>query len=187
MKCRASSCLIGISEDKCSNSKCSPPPLCFPQLLLLNITSYVMTLWSAWVSCPGCVSPHFCTGRLLFGFLSAVSSPGWKSPTPCVCLHRRCASSLWIILMVFLWTCYNRSMSLYWGLQSWTQYSWRRTTSLSLLVMLLLMEPRIRLAVWGAGACYRVMLSFTSTNTPESFLSELLSVHCLPSLYLCLG
>ncbi|KAK4831169.1 hypothetical protein QYF61_015639 [Mycteria americana] len=53
--------------------------------------------------------------------------------------------------------------------------------------MLLLMQPRIRLAFWAAHAHYQVMLSFSSTNTPKSFSSGLLSIHSLPSLYLCLG
>ena len=56
-----------------------------------------------------------------------------------------------------------------------------------LLVTLLLMQPRIRLAFWPAGVHCRVTLSFSSANTPKSFSAGLLSVHSLPSLYLCLG
>ena len=38
----------------------------------------------------------------------------------------------------------------------------------------------------GSAHC-QVMLSFSSTNNPKSFSSGLLSIHVLPSLYLCLG
>ncbi|KAK4813652.1 hypothetical protein QYF61_014951 [Mycteria americana] len=56
-----------------------------------------------------------------------------------------------------------------------------------LLVTLLLMRPRRRLAFWAASTRCQVMLSFTSANTPESFSAGLLSLHSPPSLYLCLG
>ena len=52
--------------------------------------------------------------------------------------------------------------------------------------MLLLMQPRIRLAFWAASAHCPVLLS-SSASTPKSFSSGLLSIHSLPSLYLCLG
>ncbi|KAK4829612.1 hypothetical protein QYF61_005739 [Mycteria americana] len=43
------------------------------------------------------------------------------------------------------------------------------------------------LAFWAASSHCRIMLSFSSTNTPKSFSSGLLSIHSLPSLHLCLG
>ncbi|KAK4812205.1 hypothetical protein QYF61_009097 [Mycteria americana] len=49
------------------------------------------------------------------------------------------------------------------------------------------LQPRIRLAFWAADAHCWVMLSFSSTSTPKSFSLGLLSIHSLPSLYLCLG
>jgi len=96
-----------------------------------------------------------------------------------------------------LWPHSNRSISFVcWGLQSWTQGSWwaltraeqrGRVPSLDLLATMLLMQPRVWLAFWAASAHCRVMLSFSSTSTPKSFSSGLLSVHPAPSLYLCLG
>ena len=84
-----------------------------------------------------------------------------------------------------------------WGLQSWTHYSrrgltrveWRgRITSFNMLITLLLMQYRIKLAFWAMGANWWMMLSFSSTSTPKSFSSAgLLSIHSLPSLYLCSG
>ena len=49
------------------------------------------------------------------------------------------------------------------------------------------MQPRIRLPFWAASAHCQLMLSFSSTSTPKSFSSGLLSSHSPPSLYLCLG
>jgi len=42
------------------------------------------------------------------------------------------------------------------------------------------------LAFWAASTYCRVMLSFSSTSTPNSFFLGMLSIHSLPSLYLCL-
>jgi len=64
-----------------------------------------------------------------------------------------------------------------WGLQSWTQDSrWGltrveqrgRITSLNLLAMLLLMQPRIWLAFWAASTQCRLVSGFSSTSTPPS-------------------
>lgn len=71
---------------------------------------------------------------------------------------------LQITLVAFLWTLSNKCMSiLCWGLQSCTQHSrWAlhsqssvegRTTSLNLLVMFLLMQPRIHLIFWAVSTC----------------------------------
>jgi len=49
------------------------------------------------------------------------------------------------------------------------------------------MQPRVRLAFLAASAHCQLMLSFLSTSTAKSFSSGLLSIHSLPSLYLCLG
>ena len=62
-----------------------------------------------------------------------------------------------------------------------------RIPSLDLLALLLLMQPRIRLAVWAVNAQCQVMLNLLSTSTPKSSFSGLLSIHSPPSLYLCLG
>jgi len=70
-----------------------------------------------------------------------------------------------------------------WGLKK-VEYR-GRIPSLDLLATLLLMKPRIRLAFWAASAHCRLMLSFSSTSTPKSFSSGLLSSHSSPSLYLC--
>ena len=51
--------------------------------------------------------------------------------------------------------------------------------------MLFLMQPRIWLAFWAVSTHFWVMLSFSSTSTPKSFSSELLSILSPPSLYLC--
>jgi len=58
-----------------------------------------------------------------------------------------------------------------------------RITSLALLVMLFLMQPRIQLAFWAASTHCLVTLSFSSTSTPKSFSSGLLSIPSSPSLY----
>jgi len=49
------------------------------------------------------------------------------------------------------------------------------------------MQPRIWLACWTASVHCQVMFSFSSTNTPKSFSSWLLSIRSPSSLYLCLG
>ena len=80
------------------------------------------------------------------------------------------------------------------GLQSWTQDStWGltsaeqrgRITSLDLLAMLLLIQPRIQLPFWVARPHCHVMLSFLSTSTPKSFSSGLLPILSVSCLYLC--
>ena len=98
-----------------------------------------------------------------------------------------------IISVALLWTCSNRCMSfLCWELQRWMQDStWGltraeqrdRITSLYLLAMLLLMQPRIQLTFWTASTHCWVMSSFSSTSPPKSFLSGLLSTPSSPSLY----
>ena len=57
---RAPSRVVITWEDKCYNSE---PPLSsfFPRLYMLSVTSYsvgYISLWSAGVSCPGCVPPQ---------------------------------------------------------------------------------------------------------------------------------
>ena len=52
--------------------------------------------------------------------------------------------------------------------------------------MVLLVQPRIQLAFWAVSTHCQVMLSFLLTDTHKSFLAVLLSIHYLPSLYLCL-
>ena len=51
-----------------------------------------------------------------------------------------------------------------------------RITSLALLATLLGMQPRIQLAFRAVSAHCWVMLSFSSTSTPNSFLAWLLSI-----------
>ena len=53
--------------------------------------------------------------------------------------------------------------------------------------MLLLMQPRIQLAVWAVSAHCQVVLSFLSTSSLKCCSSSLLSIPSSPSLYLCLG
>ena len=50
-----------------------------------------------------------------------------------------------------------------------------------------LMQPRTQLAFWAASAHYRLMSSFSSTGTPKSFSTELLSGRSSPSSYKYLG
>jgi len=52
-----------------------------------------------------------------------------------------------------------------------------------LLGILLLIQPRVRLAFWAESALF--ILSFSSTDTPKSF-SRMPSMHSLTSLYQCL-
>lgn len=90
----------------------------------------------------------------------------------------------------FLWSLFNRSMSLCWESQSWMQHSrlgeqGDRIPSLALLLMLLWMQHRIWLAFWDVRAHGHVMLKFLSTNIPKC--SGLHSIHFVLSLYLCLG
>ena len=61
-----------------------------------------------------------------------------------------------------------------------------RIPSLDLMPTLLVMQPRIQLAFWAASAHWWLMSGFSSTSTAKSFLAGLLSIHSLPSLYLCL-
>jgi len=81
------------------------------------------------------------------------------------------------------------------GAQNWTQYCrWGptraeqrgRITSLNLLVVILLMQPRVQLAFWAASTHCQLTLSLSSTGTPKSFFSEMLSSHYLSNTYLCL-
>lgn len=62
-----------------------------------------------------------------------------------------------------------------------------RFTSLALLVVLLLMQPRMQLAFWAVSTHWQPVPSYASTSTPKSFFAGLLSNNSLPSLYLCLG
>lgn len=62
-----------------------------------------------------------------------------------------------------------------------------RITSPNLLAKLPLMQPRIHLAFWARSACCQLMFNLSSTKTPKSSSSGLLSIYSLPSLYLCLG
>ncbi|KAK4824302.1 hypothetical protein QYF61_013047, partial [Mycteria americana] len=79
----------------------------------------------------------------------------------------RCFSPLTIFVVLF-WTCSNRSMSfLYWGPQNHMQYS---------------IQPRIRLAFWAASTHCGLTSNFSSTSTPKSFCTGLLSIHSFPSL-----
>ena len=89
-----------------------------------------------------------------------------------------------------------QQVDLFPGLQSWTQDSRLgltraeqrgRITSPDLLAILLLMQPRIWLAFWAVSTHCWVMMSFSSTSTPKSFSSRLLSIHSPLSLHLCLG
>jgi len=72
-----------------------------------------------------------------------------------------------------------------WGLTRVEQRG--RIPSLDLLATLLLMQPKTQLAFWAASTHCRVLLSSSSTMTPKSSSSGLLSIHSLPSLYLRLG
>jgi len=64
-----------------------------------------------------------------------------------------------------------------WG---FTRAEWKgRITSLYLLAILLLMQPSVQLAFWTESTCCQLLSSFSSTNTPKSFLEGLLSI---PSL-----
>ncbi|KAK4822236.1 hypothetical protein QYF61_011877 [Mycteria americana] len=49
------------------------------------------------------------------------------------------------------------------------------------------LQPKIRLTFWAASTHCWLTSSFLSISTPKSFSSGLLSIHCPPSLYLCLG
>jgi len=62
-----------------------------------------------------------------------------------------------------------------------------RIISLNLLVTLLLMQPGIWLAFWVLSAQCWFVLNLSSTHTPKSFSSGLVSSHSPPSLYRCLG
>jgi len=83
--------------------------------------------------------------------------------------------------MAHLQTCCNRSMS-YIGVpelnvaevpQEWSITSRVNHLSLDPVTMLLLMQPRMWLIFWVAGAQCQLMLSFSLTNTSKSFLSAL--------------
>ena len=56
--------------------------------------------------------------------------------------------------------------------------AWERgsTTSLDLLAMLLVMQPRTRLAFWAASAHGQLMSHLSPTSTPKSFFTRLLSI-----------
>jgi len=97
--------------------------------------------------------------------------------------------------VAFLWTCCNNSMSfLCWWPQNRhctpdeiSQEQRGRIISLDLLVTHILMQLGIWLAFWAASTHCQLTLSFSSTNTPKSFSSGLLSSHSPLKLYLCLG
>lgn len=99
------------------------------------------------------LSPSFLSP--LEGCCNVSPEPG-SQPQPSACLHRRGASSPFIIFVALLWTYSNRSMSfLCWGPQNWVQHSrWGLTRaeqrdsipSFPLLAVLLLMQPRMQLA-----------------------------------------
>jgi len=61
-----------------------------------------------------------------------------------------------------------------------------RITSLDLLATLLLMQPKIWWIFWAASTHCQLMASFSSTSTPKSFSSGLLSIpsSALPVLIL---
>lgn len=61
-----------------------------------------------------------------------------------------------------------------------------RVTSHAQLLTLLLMLPRSHLALWAASAHHWLLLSFL-TKTLKSFSPELILIHSLARLYLCLG
>uniref|UniRef100_A0A8D0FDG9 ABC-type glutathione-S-conjugate transporter n=1 Tax=Strix occidentalis caurina TaxID=311401 RepID=A0A8D0FDG9_STROC len=62
-----------------------------------------------------------------------------------------------------------------------------RIPSLALLATLLLMQPRTWLAFWAVSTHCWLIVSFPSTNTPKSSSAGMLSIHSLPSLYLCMS
>jgi len=128
-------CLSGIS----CVSICAHCLLCFQWAPLRRV-------WLRLLYSPHQVFMH--TGKIPLSLLfSRLNSPSTLS----FCLYVRCSKPS-VILMALSWPCPNMSMSLlYWGAQSWTQYSrcltsaeWRgRITSLDLLAALLLMQPRM--------------------------------------------
>ena len=121
------------------------------------------------------------------GLLEAFSSPGWRAPTLSA---YPCREGFLVLFVSLLWTGSNSSeFFLCWRLSSpgrLSQEQRGRITSFDLLVTILLMQPRIHLAFWTARAQCLLMLSLSSTNTPKSFSSGLLSSHSPPNLYLCL-
>ncbi|KAK4810782.1 hypothetical protein QYF61_008754, partial [Mycteria americana] len=81
------------------------------------------------------------------------------------------------------------------GAQNWIQSSRcsltsaeerGRITSLDLLAILCLMQPRIPLALAARAHCW-LMFNLVSTRTPRSFSARLLSSWVAPSIYWCLG
>lgn len=62
-----------------------------------------------------------------------------------------------------------------------------RITSITLLVTLDLMQPRVQFFVWAGSTHCWLMLSFSATSTPKSFSAGLFSIYLLPGLYSCLG
>lgn len=59
-------------------------------------------------------------------------------------------------------------------------------TCLSLLVILLLMQPKIHFAFWATNTHCLLMFTFSSTSNPKFFSLGMLAVHFLPSLFSCL-
>jgi len=58
-----------------------------------------------------------------------------------------------------------------------------RVTSLGLLTMLLLMQPRRQLAAFAARAQYELIFNLMSNRTLSSFFAELLSSQSASSMY----
>jgi len=85
---------------------------------------------------------------------------------------------------------FNSSLSLYWGPQTWMQYSrWglRRAEKRTIIPLPLLatplMQPRVQLASWAASIRCWFVSSFSSIRTPKFFSTGLLSVSSSPTLY----
>jgi len=75
----------------------SPDIQAKPSLLKLKtIPSCPITIYpSKDLFSPPVYNPLLNTRRLQCGFLAVFSSPGWRSPAPSACLHRRGAPALW--------------------------------------------------------------------------------------------
>jgi len=63
----------------------------------------------------------------------------------------------------------------------------RRITSLSLLTIIYLMQPRILLASFATRAHCWIMVKLVSIRTPRSFSAKLFSSWVAPSVYCCMG
>lgn len=95
----------------------------------------------------------------------------------------------WIISSLFI-------SLLYWQAQNWTQRSRgslscaersEGVTTLHLLPILCLMQPRMLLAFFAARAHYSLMFHLMSSSTPRSSSTRLLSSWVEPSTCCCLG